>query len=261
MTSENIISVFTFGDVPNIFGAEGETLWGGDQAIVHVDCADGRCPSTTEGSTNIAIFTAMSRIKPTELFSDYPTASFPFLVYVDHSMLVEKVNDLQKSVSDKRIVWTINTVTAFDWINLTDAFVEQIKCFAGNLLSRKDHLRVKIALQEAVSNAIIHGNLGISSITAPPYDGDIEAFYADIFNYIGHPRAGHRNIELSVEMHEKHLQITVRDDGDSITLPEMRPKGSTTFSGRGIHLMRVNSDSFSIRQNPSRVLLGFNCVS
>jgi CheY-like chemotaxis protein/anti-sigma regulatory factor (Ser/Thr protein kinase) len=103
-----------------------------------------------------------------------------------------------------------------------------------------DQIRVAVALREALSNAIIHGNLEISSALR---DTDEKAYYAQIGER--RPQEEYRNRNVYVIAEESRTQATyiIRDDGpgfDHANLPDpTADENLERVSGRGLFLIRT----------------------
>ena len=98
---------------------------------------------------------------------------------------------------------------------------------------------VELCLQEAVANAIIHGNLGISS-TAKDHPEGYRVFSQLVNGRLGDPELRERRVEVFVRWAGLVLDISVSDQGsgfDVAKLPAEADSGSR--SGRGFVFMRA----------------------
>jgi CheY-like chemotaxis protein/anti-sigma regulatory factor (Ser/Thr protein kinase) len=122
--------------------------------------------------------------------------------------------------------------------------INQITLQLPCLLPQEDILNLKIGIEEIITNAIEHGNLGIS------YDEKSKAIQegrlAELIADKGREsdaagRAVHITSRLSPEMFE----IAIRDDGhgfDWRSLPAVEPENLLAFNGRGIFLTKIYFD-------------------
>jgi CheY-like chemotaxis protein len=127
--------------------------------------------------------------------------------------------------------------------------VLQEKVVEPCLQDEGDRIRVGVALEEALANALYHGNLEISSTLK---DQDDRAFYAlarerrDLLPY--------RDRRIYVDARRGHGEVTVviRDEGqgfDPSTLPDPTdPENLERAHGRGLLLIRTFIDE--VRHNP-----------
>lgn len=115
---------------------------------------------------------------------------------------------------------------------------------AVGLCNRACGLRVCIALEEALNNALFHGNLELSSelrtSAADTYDELIE-------QRLRSPPFCNRSIHVQAKFTREHATFLVRDEGpgfDPGALPDPTdPENIERGSGRGLLLMRTFMDS------------------
>lgn len=116
---------------------------------------------------------------------------------------------------------------------------------AGRLgwLSDEDRIRARIALEEAILNAIIHGNLEVSSTLRERED---DAFEQAIAERRGDPRYGRRRVILRMEGNGKRIRWVIRDEGPGFDVSKVPDPCSSDrihlASGRGMLLMRSFMD-------------------
>jgi len=104
-----------------------------------------------------------------------------------------------------------------------------------------DRVRVGVALEEALANALYHGNLGIASELRST------AGYRDLIEQRrSHSPYQERRIEVEVRITRSEATFAIRDEGagfDLATLPDPTdPANIAMASGRGIVLMRAFMD-------------------
>ena len=109
-----------------------------------------------------------------------------------------------------------------------------------------DRMRVSVALEEALSNAIHHGNLEVNSQLR---ENDESAYYACIRERQGLSPYRDREVEVLVSMSDEHATFSIRDEGPGFNvaaLPDPRDEENLeNASGRGILLMRSFMDEVS----------------
>ena len=144
--------------------------------------------------------------------------------------------------------WTAVAVAASGfYLSLTtaSAFSLQLAPLVGTVLAARGVLGadrrsvVELCLQEAVANAIIHGNLGISS-TAKDHPEGYRVFSQLVNGRLGEPGLRGRRLEVFARWSASALDISVADQGagfDAAKLPA--ETASHSRSGRGFVFMRA----------------------
>ena len=98
---------------------------------------------------------------------------------------------------------------------------------------------VELCLQEAVANAIIHGNLGISS-TAKDHPEGYRVFSQMVNGRLGDPALRARRVEVFVRWSGAALDISVADQGAGFDVSKLPAETEThSRSGRGFVFMRA----------------------
>ncbi len=106
-------------------------------------------------------------------------------------------------------------------------------------------LRMHVCLLEAITNAIVHGNLEVSSELR---ENSWEMYDQAIHHQETIPELRQRQIKVSCHLTEKQISFEIQDEGagfDINTLPNTTSPGSLLVSGRGILLIRHYMDEVS----------------
>jgi len=134
-----------------------------------------------------------------------------------------------------------------------------IKNLQDNLTRMKvcdenDLIRVAVALREALSNAIIHGNLGVSSELR---ETDEKTYYAQIEERRHQEPYGRRQVYVIAEESRRQAVYIVRDEGagfDPHGLPDPTAEENLDrVSGRGLLLIRMFMDDVSFNDKGNEI--------
>jgi len=99
-----------------------------------------------------------------------------------------------------------------------------------------DILRLSLPLNEALNNALVHGNLEMSSDMVHDEEWDLEKM-----KRLKNPLYGSRNVFLTVTFDSDSLTFTVRDEGRGFNyrdvMASLNYKNIDKFSGRGLFII------------------------
>ncbi len=113
-----------------------------------------------------------------------------------------------------------------------------------------NQLRLSVALEEALLNALYHGNLEVSSELR---ESDVQSYYRLADQRRRQPPYCERRIYVEAEFTQSEVTYVVRDEGpgfDPQTLPDPTdPANLERISGRGLLLIRTFMDE--VRHNPT----------
>jgi CheY-like chemotaxis protein/anti-sigma regulatory factor (Ser/Thr protein kinase) len=116
--------------------------------------------------------------------------------------------------------------------------------------------RVCIALEEALLNAIFHGNLELSSDLRQ--DGE-DAYYRLVEERRGMAPFRDRQVFCTARLSRAEVRVTIRDEGpgfDPSTLPDPTdPANLGRIGGRGLLLIRTFMDSVTHNQSGNEITL------
>ncbi|CUW40536.1 conserved protein of unknown function（containing HATPase_c_2 domain,104-235) [Magnetospirillum sp. XM-1] len=118
-------------------------------------------------------------------------------------------------------------------------------------------LDLRLALQEAVGNAVMHGNLCLDGRLRSSREG-LSLFTQTMQRRLEDPRFAHRPVTIAADWNHTHLVIRVEDRGrgfqpPAVSLPVM-PKAC---SGRGIGQIRALCQRVSFTRNGRRISMRF----
>jgi CheY-like chemotaxis protein len=119
-----------------------------------------------------------------------------------------------------------------------------------------DRTRIGVALEEALSNALYHGNLELESGLK---ERDDEAYYALVRERMHEPPYRDRRIRVATRLSTAEAVFEIHDEGtgfDPSTLPDPTdPANLEKLSGRGVLLMRTFMDEVIYNEKGNAVTL------
>jgi CheY-like chemotaxis protein len=183
-----------------------------------------------------------------------------------HQYLLETVQDVLDVVRSKhshlRLMESLKT-TEFHFALPSDAnlipslisYVQSLVCSMG-LCDDSSVIRVCIALEEALRNAMFHGNL---ELTSEQREGDPEVYEQLVSERSRKEPFASRRLLVSVQVSPASGTFTVRDQGpgfDPSKLPDPTdPANLEKVSGRGLLLMKTFMDEVSFNSTGNQVTM------
>jgi anti-sigma regulatory factor (Ser/Thr protein kinase) len=136
-------------------------------------------------------------------------------------------------------------------INYMRRFIRQV-----NLCDETSGIRTCVALEEALNNALYHGNLELDSQLR---EGDRATYRVLVEERRRSEPYKRRKIHVSVHVEEDHGAFVIRDEGpgfDPRELPDpTAPTNLEKPSGRGLLLMRTFMDEVAYNEAGNQVTL------
>jgi CheY-like chemotaxis protein/anti-sigma regulatory factor (Ser/Thr protein kinase) len=183
-----------------------------------------------------------------------------------HQYLLETVQDVLEVVrsqhSHERLMTCLKR-SEFNFALSNDAalipslvsYVQSLVCSVG-LCDDSSVIRVCIALEEALRNALYHGNL---ELTSDQREGDADAYQRLIEERTAKPPYADRKLQVTIRVTPTSGQFIVRDEGkgfDPQKLPDPTdPENLEKVSGRGLLLMRTFMDEVTFNETGNQVTM------
>lgn len=124
------------------------------------------------------------------------------------------------------------------------------------LSSRREQSRVGVAIAEAISNAMIHGNLEVSSELRQTMS---DAYFEEIEKRRKTEPYLSRVVQVALRFSQSSLTVTIRDQGKGFDRSALADPTSEENllapSGRGVLLMRAYTDALSWNEAGNEVTL------
>lgn len=166
----------------------------------------------------------------------------------------DPTQNVETRISSERIGLTIPT--RLEWIDQTVAFLGQK---AASVSSRHEPCvqKVALSLHEALTNAIVHGNLEISSDLK---EGDGSLFAEMLATRTTDEQFASRTVEITSDRNHERFEWSITDEGpgfdvDTITARGEANEPSTLASGRGLILMKAFMDDVRYELGGRRVVM------
>lgn len=146
---------------------------------------------------------------------------------------------LMECMTDSRFTFTLNNDCAL--FTPLIVYLQETASQMG-ICNDGERTRIGVALEEALANALYHGNLEIDS----QLRDDDQAYYALVEDRMGKTPYRNRRLNIEVSLSRDKAVFVIRDEGrgfDPTTLPDPTdPANLEKASGRGILLMRMFMD-------------------
>ncbi len=135
--------------------------------------------------------------------------------------------------------------------------VNQITLQLPSLVLAEEILNLRIGIEEMITNAIEHGNLGISfeEKSRAIRDGELAEL---IRARTEEARRAGRRVFVTSRLTPAVFEVTIRDEGkgfDWRTLPAVVPENLLAFNGRGIFLTKIYFDDVEYNEAGNQVTL------
>lgn len=115
-------------------------------------------------------------------------------------------------------------------------------------------MEIETCLQEAIMNAIVHGNLGIESGFSSPQA--MESYFQKIKDQLEVPLYKNKRITVTASEYNDHITIGVSDQGEGFSIGESVIE-HTRPHGRGVLLMRSMADKVWVEKERRTVFMSF----
>lgn len=195
------------------------------------------------------------------MLSDVDRGSLAAALRGSYAALIEVVSDDEPAgdwtaaaLSSAGFYLSLSTATSF---GLQLAALISDELVARAVLSVEQRSVVELCLQEAVANAIVHGNLGIPS-TAKDHPEGYRVFSQLLNERLADPLLRRRRTDVFTRWSGRTLDISVADQGagfDTSLIPT--EIDTTSRSGRGFVFMRALAGRVAVTDGGRCVSLRF----
>jgi anti-sigma regulatory factor (Ser/Thr protein kinase) len=135
-------------------------------------------------------------------------------------------------------------------------------CFTRFLATRFPHMakvtdQIRHALQEAVANAVIHGNLGLNSALRGSL-ASLRVFAATMEQRLSQPAYARRPLTIGARAQREGVSVSVEDCGAGFDPGSVKPSSNPAAGGMGLSIMRGCSRTMVHSRDGRRVTMTFS---
>ncbi len=112
---------------------------------------------------------------------------------------------------------------------------------------------MELALHEAISNAVVHGNLQVEGMKGLSVAA-LERFSHDLAERMADPAYANRRVEVAVWLEDDAVTVEVADEGRGFARPEHIDYGA---SGRGLDLIAAIAEEIQLLDGGRRIRMRF----
>ena len=180
------------------------------------------------------------------------TLGFPLNCYVELSRAEQLPAELAQLSRDNDLVVALTSRRAFD---LPVGQLFTVAMLARCDQAGTDPLEMELAVHEAYSNGLIHGNLEIGSKLRSDLQV-YDAFTRQLENRLNDPAYGGRYILLAGKISEELITVTIHDQGRGYQ--QKQPSNADDRKhGRGLEMIRNATENLVISHGGRRISLIF----
>lgn len=175
----------------------------------------------------------------------------PSMAWIDASGLSdEALGEAVRRAGMHDIYASLTTALANE-LHLAGRIVTAIAARHALPPDRRDDM--ELALHEAVSNALVHGNLQVEGMKGVSMAA-LDRFSSDLAVRLADPAYSGRRVELGLTFEDRLAVVEVGDEGRGF-----RPAGRTAkgASGRGLELIAAIAQSYELLDGGRRIRLRF----
>ncbi|CAA7626946.1 ATP-binding protein [Magnetospirillum sp. SS-4] len=147
----------------------------------------------------------------------------------------------------------VSTATA-NRLDVADAFAWALEHRHPDLAGQTADIRY--ALQEAIGNAVIHGNLGLDGTLRGSLDS-LRIFAAMMEERMADPERSGRPITLAARECPDGIIVSVEDCGDGFAPDRVRPSDNPAAGGMGLSIIRMYCRSVVFDMDGRRIIMTF----
>jgi len=179
----------------------------------------------------------------------------PFAVIVEASadlIAAPPPEELLQPPGDNHLLVSMTTATAYR-LPLAMLFTESL--FTQGLIAEAAKGGILLALQEAVANSVVHGNLELHS-PRRAFE-NMRAYWAEIRNRLADPIKANRLVTLDARVRDSLIVVTVTDQGRGYNPDSVQSRDPSRPHGKGLKLISQLSLAREVAQGGRQHILTF----
>jgi len=176
----------------------------------------------------------------------------PFAAWIETGGILSDA-DLANAVERSRradLYAFVTTATA-NQLHLAGRILQAIT--ARRTLAGAQRDDMELALHEAISNAVVHGNLQVEGMKGLSVAA-LERFSHDLAERMADPAYANRRVEVAVWLEADAVTVEVADEGSGFARPEHIDYGA---SGRGLDLIAAIAEEIQLLDGGRRIRMRF----
>ncbi|WP_291718008.1 SpoIIE family protein phosphatase [Magnetospirillum sp. 64-120] len=181
------------------------------------------------------------------------TTPFALIVEANDDLIAAPPpEELLQPPGDNQIMVSMTTATAYR-LPLAMLFTDAL--FAQGLIAEAAKGGILLALQEAVANSVVHGNLELHS-PRRAFE-NMRAYWAEIRSRLADPIKANRLITLDARIRDALIAITVTDQGRGYNPDMVQSRDPSRPHGKGLKLISQLALSRDVTQGGRQHVLTF----
>lgn len=180
--------------------------------------------------------------------------SLPYGSFIEKSPANWQTNRFKNSLKPPDLFLSITTLSCYH-VSLARIFCNTLS--VRFLLGDSIKSDITTCLQEAIMNAMLHGNLAIRGEFHTK--SGFFAYHTEIEQRLNLPEYREKRIYIRAWHQKNHLQISVSDDGNGFELPDFSSPTNNQFpSGRGLMFIHAMSDTVWLEEDRKTLSMKFD---
>ncbi|WP_109121712.1 ATP-binding protein [Azospirillum sp. TSO22-1] len=178
----------------------------------------------------------------------------PFAAWIEAGPLDDAAVAAQVARAAQADLYACLTTATANQLHLAGRIVHAIDSHRPLTESQRDD--IELVLHEAISNAVVHGNLQVEGMKGLSVDA-LDRFSSALAARMADPAFAARRVEVSCWLAPQgELLVEVADEGSGF-VPQNRADAATDASGRGLDLITAIARQVELLDNGRRIRIRF----